>query len=136
MVLKSRLWVAMACLVVGCGGGDASDEDGASPAPSESEVVKGKSDPKSPTLGIELRQADRGVASSPRSGRRGVVGETEVAKIAMKPGPFALRFPKEKDGVAIQITACSTRPTEPPRGHTDPLVTGEASRAAATARST
>ncbi len=100
----SLIAVGLSLGVFACGENGEAD-DATSPA-SESEVVAGDSDSKdaktskTPTLGIEVRQGDKSASVT-----RATEGKVNVAKVAMKAGSFVLRFPKQKDGVAIQITA-------------------------------
>jgi hypothetical protein len=105
--------LVLSCAVAACS--EKTDEEEPATPASESEVVSGGSDvrdprivepdangSRTPTLGIEVRQGDRQVTIA-----RAAEGSVDVAKIAMKAGSFKLRFPKQKDGVAIQITAWS-----------------------------
>jgi hypothetical protein len=105
---SSMIAALLLTLVTACGGGgDASSDDTPTP-PAENDIVSGSGTPaRTPTLGIEIRQASRAVVA-PAAGKDKANGRS-VVELRMKAGGFQMRLPRQKEGVAVQITAWTDR---------------------------
>lgn len=98
------LLLGLSLSALACEGADRNADDTAAPA-SENEVVSGSgkaTDPaRTPKLGIEVHQSGRVTATQSHRKENG----RDAVEVRVNPGGLQLRFPRQKEGVAVQIAA-------------------------------